>query len=171
MTVEEWRPVLGLPMYRVSSLARVMRVGGTGRGRPRDRILRTRVGTTGYLMVTIVPPGLRQRTVRVHRLLAEAFMRPMLPGEVVNHLDGVKTNNDPANLEITDRQGNLDHAMRHGLIRTGIRHGMAKLTDEQVREIRAAFAAGEQAAPIAARYGISRSYAYHLKHNRERASA
>lgn len=37
----------------------------------------------------------------VHRIVAEAMLdRPLLPGEVVHHIDGDKTNNHPDNLQV-----------------------------------------------------------------------
>lgn len=47
-----------------------------------------------------------------HRVVAERNIgRPLLPGEVVHHIDGDIHNNDPANLEVMT-QG--EHIRRHG---------------------------------------------------------
>ena len=166
---ETWRDVVGAEDYIVSDHGRVARKAGAFRT-PFDRVVEGGIKDTGYAQVMLTINGkVHGRTV--HRLVAEAFIRPMVAGDVVNHLDGVKTNNHVSNLEITDRAGNAKHAAENGLIRSGIRHGMAKLTDSDVRSIRALFADGVQGQAIADKFGITRSYAYHIKNGLERAAA
>lgn len=166
---EQWGDVAGFPDYMVSDHGRVARRAGAWHT-PFTRMVEGGVKDTGYHQVMLSKGG-RQHPRTVHQLVADAFIRPRLPGEVVNHLDGNKLNNHRSNLEITTRAGNVAHAVAHGLIRRGIRHGMAKLTDAQVREIRARFAAGEQGREIAEAYGITRNYAYHIKRGLERSNA
>lgn len=46
-----------------------------------------------------------------HRVVAERKIgRPLLPGEIVHHIDGDIHNNDPANLEVMTQD---EHARRH----------------------------------------------------------
>lgn len=58
-------------------------------------------------------------SISVHRLLAEAFIEvpESLKGKhvIVNHKDGIKTNNLASNLEWTDYSGNIAHAYATGL--------------------------------------------------------
>lgn len=47
-----------------------------------------------------------------HRIVAEQILgRPLLPGEVVHHIDGDKRNNEPSNLMVFTSQS--EHAKWH----------------------------------------------------------
>lgn len=61
----------------------------------------------GYLRTNI-----KGKTVKVHIVVAETFIRPRKPGEVVNYInpDCDGTINNVENLEITSQSNNLKHA-------------------------------------------------------------
>ncbi len=151
---EEWANVEGFDnAYEVSSFGRVRRSDD-------GRLLTPYVGS-GRNEYAVVHLGGRRpwsKFVRVHRLMCAAFMRPLLPGEEVNHLDGNKTNNDLLNLEITDRIGNQRHAWVIGLHKPvrGERHGMSRLTDDKVRSAREMRSAGTSYQKIANALGVSK---------------
>jgi hypothetical protein len=46
---------------------------------------------------------------QVHRLIASVFLEPKDGCNIVNHIDGNKSNNALSNLEWTDRKGNAKH--------------------------------------------------------------
>lgn len=54
--------------------------------------------------------------VRLHSLVAEAFLGPKPHGLDVNHKDGNKLNSKIDNLEYVTRSQNIRHAMKLGLI-------------------------------------------------------
>lgn len=129
----EWRPVLGFPNYEVSNSGQV-------RNRKTGRLLRPWThGKYGHLQMELgtgVGGGLKKR--EVHRLVLEAFSGPARPGEVARHLDGNPGNNHVANLAWGTHQDNSDDARRHGTIIRGTRVHGARLTEEQVVEIKQA---------------------------------
>lgn len=54
------------------------------------------------------------KRVRLHRkLMAESLGRPLTSGEIVHHLDGDSTNNDPANLMVLPSQSHHAHIEYH----------------------------------------------------------
>jgi hypothetical protein len=77
----------------------------------------------GYLDIDIksLETG-NPRTFRVHRIVMAAFNGEN-PTMIVNHLDGIRTNNCLENLEYLTQQGNVLHAIKMGLTQKGQRGG------------------------------------------------
>jgi len=151
---EEWRPVVGYEgYYSVSSLGRVRR-DRAGKGARVGHILSATINSgNGYLRVGLVVNG-RQLTLLVHRLVAEAFIGLRPSSMTVNHIDGNKTNNLPANLEYLSLSDNTRHQWENG---HATEHGSSpKLTEDKVREIRALVASGLSRSVVGSRFGISR---------------
>lgn len=159
---ELWRPVVGYEgWYSVSNLGRIRR-DRRGGGSWAGRVLRATVGNHGYPFVALVKEGIeRKRTV--HRLVAEAFLGPCPPGYEVNHRDSDRENPMIDNLEYVTRSENILHAYRHGSARWNGRQpdpgrgescSSSKLTEDQVREIRAS---SESDRRLAARFGVGKS--------------
>ena len=136
---EEWRELTGFDgKYFVSNMGRVF-LASSKNGRRcgiRKPMFLAREGKDGsaYLSIPLPHNGI-VKNYRVHRLVAEAFC----PGhdaehDQVNHKDGNRSNNRADNLEWVTQSENILHAI-HVLGSHGMNH--RKLTDEQVRAIRA----------------------------------
>jgi hypothetical protein len=164
---EEWRAIDGYPLYEVSNLGRVRSWNRKGRGSERrqsePRIMAPQDDTRGYLHITLSGGGQRRRYV--HQLVLEAFVGPRGEHRDGRHIDGCRTNNVPSTLEWCSHAKNMDDQFAHGTRALGAKHGMAKLTDEQAREIYAAN--GETYKAIGARYGVSASVVCNIKKRRK----
>lgn len=78
-----------------------------------------------------------------HRLVWLHFHGKIPPGAQINHKNGKKQDNHPANLELVTPSENLRHAHRLELInQQGQRNPNAKLTNSQVETIRQMYAVG-----------------------------
>jgi hypothetical protein len=94
-----------------------------------------------------------------HRLIWEIVNGPIPEGMQINHINGIKTDNRIANLELVTPQQNSAHAYRTGLSKRmiGEQNGQARLTNAKVRSIRALLASGDSQASIAARFDVCAS--------------
>lgn len=157
LATEEWRSVVGYfaGIYSVSSLGRIRRdkqCSGTQAG----RILRLTKGTDGYWYTTLSLSA-QERRYSVQSLVARAFIGKRPPKYTINHIDGIKTNNRPWNLEYITFSQNSQHAFDTGLSPQGENHGISKLTNDQVREIKRALKGCKhgQQTKIARQYGVN----------------
>ena len=67
--------------------------------------------TSPYNKVSLVNDAGESKTLAVHRLVAETFIKNPKNYNIVNHIDGDKLNNEVTNLEWTDHKGNAKHAV------------------------------------------------------------
>lgn len=168
--MENWKPAPGFEnICEVSSTGRIRSVARIDpAGRNQAAKLRTpQVGKRGYLVINIRKER-KTYAKKVHHLVALAFLgdpgKPFGWGEgcvEVNHKDGNKHNNTPDNLEYCTRLENVQHSYNIGLhdgSLQGERNGRARLTPEQVQEIRALYATGQHSIPqLARQFGVGKS--------------
>lgn len=125
--IEEWKEIPkteGLyeasTFGRIRSLDRVIvrmnRWGFIGEVKKKGRVLSPWHDKNGYEVVYIAYPG-RREAINVHRLIAKTFLKDDGNGLDTNHIDGIKTNNCPDNLEWCTRKENMAHALSMGLIK------------------------------------------------------
>lgn len=115
------------------------------------RILSQFKNEAGYLFHATRYGGRTSQCVnlRLHRLVAEAFVPNPMNKPFVNHLDGNKTNNHYANLEWVTSKENVDHAWSTGLNYTPkrreqmLKQRFSKTSPEQIAELRRLWATGQ----------------------------
>lgn len=158
---EAWRDIEGYGgFYQISNLGRVKSRGKQcAVSEKRDIIRATSLTHDGYVKVRLLHRGM-DKTARVHRLVAEAFLPNPENKPTVNHIDGNKQNNAADNLEWADRTEQMAHAYALGLKAPlcGSAQPNAKLTDEQVRDIRDLYVPYDKCrgtVALSKKYGVS----------------
>ena len=136
---EIWKDINGYDgEYQVSNLGRIKSVArlttrpcqyGIREYRIPEKILRTRLGTSGYLCVNLHHEG-KQVTEMIHRLVALHFCKGYRDGLVVNHKDEVKTNNRADNLEWMTKAENNAYGTHNFRVGKSLRMAVEMLTDE-----------------------------------------
>lgn len=115
--------------------------------------------SAGYIHLAM-SDGPKVTRISAHRVIWEYVHGPITdPKLQINHLNGDKTDNRIANLELVDARTNVRHALTTGLAHParGEHHWRTKLTDVQVAEIRRLAAAGAKGTHLATHYGCSKS--------------
>jgi hypothetical protein len=119
---EVWKVVPSYHEYQASSFGRI---------RYKDTIINGHY-RSGYKQIYIRK---FQKNRYIHILVCEAFHGKS--NLQVNHINGIKDDNRPENLEWTTQKENVIHAYRIGLSdHKGSKNGRAKLNEEQVLEIK-----------------------------------
>lgn len=101
---EKWQYIPGFNnRYIISKTGEIKSAQGINKG----KVLSPSLDTNGYLIIGLqITDRQNRKLCRVHRLVAETFIREPQKGEEVNHIDGNKLNNTLANLEIISRASN-----------------------------------------------------------------
>ena len=143
--VEVWKPVKGYEeLYEVSDMGNVKalrRTVNSGKCHRtwEEHFIKFAVDGSGYFRTNLAKDGVN-KTVKVHRLVAEAFIPNPLNLPEVNHIDGNKQNNCVENLEWCSHSENLKHAVKTGLKRLdGEFNPSHKLTEDQIEFIRKSY--------------------------------
>ena len=145
---EMWFPIIQAPDYYISDHGRVL---STKRSKP--RFLKQAKSDRGYEFFRPSVNGKTLGALYIHRLVAQYFIPNPDNLPQVDHMDRDKTNNLVTNLRwvtIGEQSENRDAAR-------GIRIAKSKLTEEQVREIRARRKKGESYVAIALDYPVNSS--------------
>jgi len=130
-----WKDVIGYNgLYEISNYGDVKSIGRRGN---KGTMLLKPLNIKGYHAVWLSKNNKRKRN-QIHRLVATAFIDNPHNKPQVNHMDGVKTNNNVNNLEWNTCSENQLHSYRTGLVisQKGEQHGRAKLREQDVLDIR-----------------------------------
>lgn len=165
----EFRHCDGIPGICVGSDGSVWSCRSLAKRGPSSEWHKLAPGTSsrGYRRISVwqKTPRPRVKCYLVAHLVAEAFHGARPAGLVVRHLDGNQEHDAADNLAWGTNKENQQDASKHGASpgfqRKGIRHPMAKLCDEDIRNIRRLAKTMSQES-IAAMFKVSPSMVYNI---------
>lgn len=117
---ERWKDIVGYEgLYQVSNLGRVKSLERYRNNHGKQQLVpesikSTRKDKQGYLLLDLYKDN-KQKTIRIHRLVAEHFIENPDNKETVNHIDGNKENNIVVNLEWATFKEQNKHFYSHNL--------------------------------------------------------
>ena len=155
----KWKTVIyngqEVPGYSVSNIGTVIN--------PDGKLANQWKNDRGYVYVRIKMPNGKNKSAKVHRLVAMAFIPNPENKHEVNHIIPVKDFNWVGNLEWTTSVENKYHARKHGLYknasynRVGQDRPGTKYSDETVRKVCELLEKGKQPLEISMILGVPRT--------------
>lgn len=144
MNQEVWKPVIGWEgLYEVSNQGRVLRrfrfrENGRGYRASSDlerNIMKGTINGNGYVQVGLKSGG-PLKLARVHQLVATAFLSNPQQLPVVDHLNGIKTDNRMENLEWVTPSENTKRAWEKNTGKMGARRKVSSLDVRHIRTLK-----------------------------------
>ena len=134
--MSEWQPIEGYEgKYEVSDSGNIRNSKG--------KLIGLYKNDQGYVLARLANP---RKTVRVHRIVAKAFIQNPNSLPFVNHIDCARDNNNSSNLEWCTQWENLNHSQKLGRMQrdywVGKRSPNANLDSKTVAQIRTEYSKG-----------------------------
>lgn len=167
----DFRVIPDYPRYAINESGVVLSTcPRNGRGKDRDwsdahsvtHIIRPK----GYHVISLCSTNGEKRIRMVHVLVLEAFVGPCPVGHQCRHIDGNPANNHISNLAWGTSLDNNRDKILHGTSCQGERGSKAKLTNEDVIEIRKRRANGETIETIAKDFPLKQNSIYSIVNRR-----
>lgn len=157
-----WLEIPNYPNYKISPEGKILSIHYQGISR--CRMIKPFITHNGYERVLLYNKE-GGRKIFVQRLVAEVFCHKDGENLQVNHINGIKTDNDFKNLEWVTNSQNIRHSydVLKNKASKGESSGTNKLKGIDVLDIRARILSGEQQKKIAIEYNVSPSTILKIK--------
>lgn len=107
--IEEWKDIEGYEgLYEVSNLGNVRSLGNGKSNKSKEILLKSRKNKYGYLQIGLCKDG-KQKTYRIHRLVAQAFIPNPENKKEIDHINTVRDDNRVENLRWSTRVENINN--------------------------------------------------------------
>lgn len=163
-------------LLRIDDEGRVWRIArrwgtrwGKGGVKPLDAPKRAESRTDAGYLVVVTSVGGRRGTdlsTPAHRLVWHCLVGPIPDGLCINHKNGIRDDNRPANLEVVTYSENNAHAYRVLGHKRPLAGPNSKLSPSLAAEIRALRADGKPRREVAVAFGVSETTVKNITSNR-----
>jgi len=157
MQEELWKGMI----YRDKDYSKYFNISNKGRifSKRTNRFIKFVINKNGYYRFVTKING-KAINLGVHVAVACTFISNPFKYKTINHKDGNKLNNYSDNLEWCSDSYNTQHAIEHNLLKPyGEDNGMHKLSEKDIKEIRASYIPYDKNNSfnaLAKRYDVSR---------------
>lgn len=149
-------------LYKISTFGNIFSYPTKSNRNKNGYLLKPFNDKFGYKKIELTKNGV-SKTYSVHRLVATNFLINEMNKKDVNHINGIKYDNNVVNLEWATRSENLKHAFKIGLKNhKGVKHPIAKLSESDVLKIRELNRNGVSQAEIARMYQMHQPSIYYI---------
>lgn len=154
--MEKWKTIPNFSGYEASTLGNIRSLNYKRTGKV--KVLKPGLSPDGYLKTMILDDNGKYRSWTIHLFVALAFIGEKPDGLEIDHINGIKTDNRLENLEYVTRSENVKRAFKLGLMtpKRGELNGMAKLTSQDVADIREYVKKNARFRKDGVRYGYNR---------------
>jgi len=155
--MENWKDIKSYEgIYQASDLGNLRSLNYKRTGK--IQVLKPALDNKGYLRTAFMKDGIL-KTVKVHRVIAQTFLNTIDDKNQVNHINGIKTDNNLINLEWCNNTENQNHAIKKGLVKqkSGDLHHKTKHTDELILKIYNEYKNGASKRGLSKKYNVGRS--------------
>ena len=156
-----WKDIVGYEnVYQVSNYGNVRNI-------KKGNMLTPSPEKKGYLRVSLWKDG-GYKTKKVHRLVCECFLDNLNNKSQVNHIDGIKTNNNVNNLEWVTNDENVKHKVKLDLTHKprGTKNGRCTISENTARSILTDVKDGKSILDITIKYKVSRNIVTNIKYKK-----
>ena len=144
------KPLIGYEgLYEITSDGKIYSL--PKRTLKRRQIVRFSRNNSGYDCVALCKNG-KHRTHTVHKLVMETFVGERPEHMDIDHINGIKSDNNVDNLRYCTRSENMKNARRNGFKNYGEHSRFSKLTQDNVDYIRNSQMTQSQ---LAEKFGVS----------------
>lgn len=130
-----WKKIPGFSLYEVSNYGEIKTFNWKNQGL--ERIMKPALDANGYLRTVLKRDSDGKLvTIKVHRMVAIAFIENPMNKPSVNHINGIRNDNRVINLEWVTQKENTLHSFKIGISSNkGEKNSCATLTDKEAKEI------------------------------------